>query len=372
MSDLSSATTNAPDAPTATAAVERWPHDRTQTGLIADDASTRMTALAMAIQPGAPVDQWVQELVRCVELSRGDEIALQVAATVFCLLKTPAAQQLALPCLVTLATVENPPPVRRAAAHCFWLYKCIPAGAWPSVSQMVFSGDADLRVVAFGAALPHAEAGASEIAATAASVGAAGWTTEGLDLLAASAGASEPKQRQIEAYVMRMLQGETKVPAMVAGYSALARLNPKGAGVAALVQVAGTAPDWSDGKLALAALRQLEEKGRSAVPALVKQLVETDDPDREDALCHTLLRLQITDREVPIARTMQRVESGPDKSAIAHCIFLGLHAKAFARAAPVVAARYAKASDALKDVLNATHEMLTGTLLKPAVPANKT
>lgn len=369
---LSPTVTDAADPAAVAAATERWPHDRSQAGLISEDASTRMTALAMGVQPDVPVDYWAQELVRCVDLSRTDAIALQVAATIFCSLKAPAAQQVALPCLATLATVENPPPVRRAAAHCFWLYKCIPPAAWPSVSQMVFSDDADLRAVAFGAALPHAEAGASEIAATAASVGSAGWTTEGLDLLAASAGTSEPKQRQIEAYVMRTLQGETKVSVMVSGYSALARLNPKGPGVAALVQVAAIAPDWSEGKLAHVALRQLEEKARSAVPALVKQLVETDDAEREEALCVTLLRLQITDREVPIARTLQRVESGPDKAVIAHCIFLGLHAKPFALAAPVVAARYATASDALKQVLDVAHEMLTGKPLKPAVHASKT
>ena len=371
MSDLPTATVETPELPAAPAAIERWPHDRTRTGLIADDASIRKAALAMAIQPDAPIDQWAHELVRCVDLSRTDAIALQVATTIFCSIKTPAARHVVLPCLVTLATVENPPPVRRSAAHCFWLYQCIPAAAWASVSQMVFSDDEDLRLVAFGAALPHAEAGAAEIAGAAATVGASGWTTEGLDLLAASAGASEPRQKQIEAYVMRTLQGETNVSVMVAGYSALARLNPKGPGVAALAQVASVAPDWSDGKRALAALRQLEEKAHSAVPALVKQLVETDDPEREEALCHTLLRLQITDREVPIARTLQRVDSGPDQAVIAHCIFLGLHAKAFARAAPVVAARYATASDELKQVLDAAHEMLTGTPLKPAAPPAK-
>ena len=353
-------------------AVEPMPHERIAEGLVAEDASVRLSALAAALQPDTPIDSWARELVACVDLSRSDETLLQLAATAFSTLKTQPARNVAMPCLATLATVENAPPVRLAAAHCFWLYKCVPAQAWPSVSQMVFSTDAGLRKIAFAAALPHAEAGASEIAAEAAKVGAAGWTTEGLDLLAASAGKAEPKQRQIEAYVLRMLQGATNVAIMVAGYSALARLNPKGPGVAALAQVVSSAPNWSDSVLALTALSQLEEQARAAIPALVKQLVETDDPEREEALCHTLLLLQISDREVPIARVLQRVESGPDKAVAAHCIFLGLHAKPFARAAPAVATRFSKSSEELKPLLSAVHEMLTGKPIVAAVAANKT
>ena len=351
---------------------ERWPNDRVQAGLVADDAPTRLAALAMAAQPDAPVDDWVRELVRCVDLSRADAITLQLAATVLCTLKTQSARDIAIPCLVTLATTENVPPVRLAVAHSFWLYQCIPPQAWPSVSQMVFSEDAGLRKTAFSAALPHAEAGAAHIAVMAAQLGAPGWTTEGMDLLAASAGTVEPKKRQVEAFILRTLQGESNIAVIVAGYSALARLNPKGAGVAALAQVASSAPKWSDATLALTALSQLGELARAAIPALVKLLVETDDPEREELICHTLLLMNVTDREVPIARVLQRLESGPDQAVVAHCIFLGLHAKSFVRVAPLVAARFKTASEGLKGVLDAVYEMLTGTRLQAPSPTSTT
>ena len=351
---------------------ELMPHERITQGLVAEDASVRLSALAAALQPNAPIDRWARELVACVDLSRADETLLQLAATAFSTLKTQPAHNVALPCITTLATIENVPPVRLAAAHCFWLYKCVPAQAWPSVSQMVFSTDAGLRKIAFAAALPHAETGAADIAAAAAKVGAAGWTIEGLDLLAASAGKAVSKQRQVEDFVLRTLRGETNISMMVAGYAALARLNPSGPGVAALAQVAGSAPQWSDSMLALTALSQLEQQARAAIPALVKQLVETDDPEREEALCHTLLLLQISDREVPIARVLQRVESGPDKAVAAHCIFLALHSKPFARVAPVVVTRATKSSETLIPLLSAVHEILTGKPIVAVTAANKT
>jgi hypothetical protein len=355
-------------------ALAPWSHDRIRAGLVADDAMTRTIALAKALQPDSPLDLWVPELLRCVQLSAGDDTALQLAATVITQLKTQPAREAALPTLAQLAGVEQPTAVRAMVANGFWLFGAIPIEAWPAVAQMVFSTEAGLRKVAFSAALPHATVGAPAIANAAAQAGASGWTTEGLDLLAASAGTSETKKRQIEDYVLRTLKGETNLTVMTAGYAALARLNPKGPGVSALLQVVSAATQWSDAERALAALSQLGDAARSAVPGLVALLVATDDPEREDALCKTLLELKITDREVPIARVVQRVESGPDQSVVAHCIFLSLHRKAFARLAPIVAARFAQlaTSEPLKIVLDAVHEMLAGTVLIAATPANKT
>ncbi len=364
-----------PDAaPLPVAAPERWSHERIRVELVSDDATNRTHALAQALQPDAPLDSWMPELLRCVALSRGDGTALLLAATLFTQLKTQPAKDAALPCVVSLVAVDSPAPARGMAANALWLYQCVPTEAWPGLAQMVFSPEAGLRKIAFSTALPHAVAGAPWIASTAAQVGAPGWTPEGLDLLAASAGTSDTKKRQIEDYVLRTLKGETNISVMVAGYAALARLNPKGPGVLALTQVVAAAPQWRDAMLALTALSQMGEGARAAIPGLVKQLVATDDPEREDALCKALLELKITDREVPIARVVQRVESGPDQSVVAHCVFLSLHRKPFARLAPIVAARFAHAttSEPLKLVLDAVHEMLAGTVLLAATPANKT
>ena len=352
--------TNTLDPSAGPTVFERMPHEGVAAGLVAADAATRLRALTAAVQPDAPIDSWARELVGCVDLSRGDALALQVAATAFCMLKSQPARDIALPCVVTLASIENAAPVRLATAHCFWLYKCIPTQAWPAVVQMVFCDDSNLRRVAFGAALPHAEAGAGDIAAAAAAVGATGWTPEGMDLLAASAGNSDQKKRQIESYVLRSLKDATSITVMVAGYAALARLIPKGAGVTALAQMANVAPKWSDATIALSALTQLGDLARPAIPALVNQLVATDDAEREEDLCRCLLTLQISEREVPIARVLQRLEAGPDKAVIGHSMLLGLHPKPFARAAPIVAARFSKSSEELKPLLSALYEMLTG------------
>jgi hypothetical protein len=351
-----------------------WPVEHVRAGLVHVDERVRIGALAQALQPDAPIDHWVPELLRCAELSRGDGAALLLVATLCTQLKTNNSKDAALPCIVSLVAVDSPAPARGMAANALWLYQCVPAEAWPGLAQMVFSPEEGLRKVAFSAALAHAVAGAPWIASAAAQVGSRGWTTEGLDLLAASAGTSEAKKKQIEDYVMRSLKGETSVTIMVAGYAALARLNPKGPGTLALTQVAGAAPAWPDALLALTALGQLGDRAQAAVPGLVKQLESTEDPEREDALCKTLLELKITDREVPIARVVQRIESGPDQSVVAHCIFLSLHRKPFARLAPIVAARFAHAStsEPLKLVLDAVHEMLAGTALIAAAPATKT
>ena len=343
-----------------------WAHERTRAGLTSPDASVRLGALANTVQPDAPVDEWISELVQCVDLSREDATALQVAATALAMIKTDAARPAALDCLVTLATPENAPPVRTMVAQGFWAHKQIPSVAWRSVSDMVFSEDGILRQIAFAAALPHAVAGAQAIATKSAEVGPSGWTAEGIALLAASAGDSVPKQRQVETYVMQALQGEASTSTFVAGYAALARLNPNGVGALALAKLAGAAKTLPDAVLALGALRQLGDLGRPAVSALIEQLVNTDDPEREDELCRTLLELKITEREVPLPRTLERIESGPEKSAIAYCIFLSLHRKAFARTAPIVAKRFTTASDALKLVLGPVYEMLAGQPLPHA------
>ena len=324
----------------------------------------------MTIQPDAPTDSWITEIVRCVGLSRTDATALQIAATALAMIKTAAARPAAVDCLVTLAAVENAAPVRAWAVYGFGVHGQVPAAAWMAVSEMLFSDDATLRQIAFGAALPHAIGGAGALASKAAEVGPKGWTADGLALLAASAGSAESKQRQVEAYITRSLHGESATSALVAGYVALARLNPRGVGAVALAKIAGAAQILPDAVLALTALGQLGTLGRPAVPLLVEQLINTDDPEREDLLCRALLQLEITEREVPLTRALQRIECGPDKTVFAHCIFLSMYRESFARAAPVLAKRFTTSSEALKPLLDAVYKMLTGRQLTVDAPTN--
>ncbi len=349
-------------------AFERWSEPRIRDALVSSEAEQRLAALSMVVSPDAPVDALVVEVVRCAGLSRNDPAALHIATTVLTLMKTAEARHVALEALALLAREEMPRPVRIMAANGFWLYQAVPTSAWPFVAQMVFSDDALLRQVALAAAVPHAAEGASHIAAAAARVGPLHWSTEGLNLLGASAGADPRKQQQVEHYVLQSLQGTTHPPTLIAGYSALARVNTSSTAVLALAQVAGQAISLDDAKLALQALSQLGETARSAIPALVAQLIATDDAVREEAICHALVALGIAADEVPLQRVLLRVSNGPDESVVAHCMLLGLHGKAFVRAAPLVAKRYSEASFELKRVLDAVHEMLTGQPLLVAPP----
>ena len=349
-------------------AFERWSENRVRAALTCDDAHERMTALSMIVSPESPVDGLVVEIVRCAGLSRDEPTALAIAATVLTQMRTPESKRIALDAMVLLVHVEMPMAVRLAAANGFWLYRAVPKDAWSSLAQMAFAQDALLRQVTFAAALPHAHDGAGALAAEAARVGVVGWTSEGLDLLAASAGSDLRKRAQVENYVVQSLQGTALVPAMIAAYSALARINPVGVAVPALAKFAGQAATLDEAKLALRALSQLGEPAKAAIPTLVAQLNVTNDSELEAALCETLLTLGIGESEVPIARVVERVGNGPDQAVVAHCMLLGLHGKTFTRVAPIVEKRFESASEGLRRVLDAVHEMLTGRPLLVAQP----
>ena len=349
-------------------AFERWSESRVRAALISNDAPSRLAALSMIVSPDSPVDGMVVEIVRCAGLSRDEPAALTIAATVLTQMHTPESKRIALDALVLLVREEMPMPVRLAAANGFWLYRAVPNDAWPALAQIAFAQDQLLRQVTFAAALPHAPEGAGALAAEAARVGAEGWTSEGLDLLAASAGSDPRKRQQVEDYVVQSLQGTARIPTMIAAYSALARINPVGAAVPALAKVAGQTANPDEAKLALRALSQLGNSAKAAITILVAQLNVTNDTELEVALCETLLALGIGESEVPVARVLERVGDGPDEAVVAHCMLLGLHGKSFARVAPIVAKRFEVASQALQKVLDAVHEMLTGRPLDVAPP----
>lgn len=339
---------------------EPWAADRLRVALSSQDAAQRVAGLAMAVQPAAPVDAVVSEIARAAGLARDDEGALMMAAAALGAATTGAARAQALTALCVLARIEFPASVRRLVAKNFWGYQTIPAAAWPSVAQMVFSDDAELRQVAFAAAIPHAREGAREIVAQASVAGPPGWTTEGMDLLAASAGQDESRRTQVLDYVMRSLAQVTSLPALVAGNSALARLNPDGPAVLGLCALAAKAENAAAAQPALNAITQLGDRAGRAVPELVVQLKATDDPEREEALCKTLLAARIAEQDVPLPRVIERVRVAPDRAVAAHCMLIAMHAKAFAKLAPVIAERFARAEPPLQTMLDCVYEMLTG------------
>lgn len=342
--------------------IEPWSVDQLRAGLLSEHHDTRVHALAMSVQRDAPVDQLVNELAQCVGACRIDPIALQLAAVALGMVKRTSERANAADVLATLATVENALAVRIFTAHGFAQLGQIPATAWPHVSLMLFDQDATLRQVALRATTPVATQGAAVIASVVAGTPPDKWTTEALAALALSAGSSADGMQRVEQYVLRSLQGQALLPTGIAGYAALARLNPSGVAPQALAKIA-SAEDNATALAAIAAIAQLGAAGKPAIPGLVQALIQTDNPDREEAVCRTLIALQIEASDVPLQRTLERIEQGPDRVVAAHSLLLSLHAKSFGQTAPVVALRYAKSSVALQGVLNELHHQLSGSYL---------
>lgn len=342
--------------------IELWPVARMREGLLSDDPALRLHALAMTVQPDAEVDDCVPAIAACVELSRGDVAACQLAAAALSTVKRESEKATAANCLATLASEDNAPAVRTFAAHGMAQLAQVPAPAWPGLAQMLFDDDGTMRQVALRAATPFAAQGASFIAQAAAAATPLKWTTEGLAALAHSAGKSEDGKRRVEQFVLRSLQGQALMPTGIAGYAALARLNPDGVAPLALAKIAAT----EDDKAAIAAinaLAQMGETGRAAIPGLIEALAQTENPEREEAICRALLPLRVRANDVPLPRVLKRVETAPDRSVAAHCLLLSMHAKSFAAASKVVAARYAIADEALQRVLDELHHQLVGKRL---------
>jgi hypothetical protein len=174
---------------------------------------------------------------------------------------------------------------------------------------------------------------------------------EALQALVRSAGDDSNSRAKVEAFVMRSLAGASLVPTGIAGYAALARLNPQGA---ADEPLSPSSPSAS-----------------SAARPLAQMLTATDDPQREELLCRTLVRVRSPHREVPIARVLQRVQNAPDRSAAAHCMLLCLHPKSFAQAAVIVQQRWRTASEALQKALAQTYKTLTGAEMSGDAIAGK-
>ncbi len=350
------------DAPSELPKIEAWPAERMREGLASAEPETRVHALAMTVQPEAEIDECVAEIVACVELSRTDPIACQLAAVALGNVKRDSEKLAAANCLATLTAAGNAPPVRTFAAHGLAQLGQIPPPAWPGLAQMLFLEDGNERQVALRAVAPFAVQGAGFIAQATANATPVNWTVEGLAALALSAGNSADSKLRVEQYVMRSLQGQVLLPTGIAGYAALARLNPNGVAPAALAKIA-SADDDKTAITAIHALAQLGEAGKSAVPGLIEALGRTDNPEREEAICRALLRLRVNANDVPLPRVLKRIESGPDRAVAAHCLLLSFHAKSFAATSRIVAGRFQISGDALRAVLDAVHHQLVGAHL---------
>jgi hypothetical protein len=364
-------TTSSARAPAPVSGIALWPVDVLERHLLSEDAIVRTVALGMSVQQGAPIARCVDALVTCAQLSQSDTLASQLAATALGSLPPPSATQAVQGCLVTFTAQTRDMPVRIAAAHALFRLGCLPAAAQDPLCSMLLDADGTARKVALLAFSPFAQSAAGAIARHVAATDPARWTVEALHALVESAGDDKASHGKIEAFVMRSLAGAPLVPAGIAGYASLARLNPRGAAVDALVQVAGDATNHEASNAALDALGQLGETARLAANSIAQMLAATEDPAREELLCRTLVRLRAPAKDVPMARVLQRVQTAPDRSTAANCMLLCLHPKEFAQAAAIVQQRWLAAGEALQKALAQTYKTLTGMELTGGTVAGK-
>lgn len=350
-----------PPPASAPPAITLWPVEHLRARLIAADAVIRLQALAMSVQPGAPVDGCIDEIIQCATLANGDPAMLQFVAVALGGASPSRVNASALELLSALLDQKCADPVRIFAAHALFRLKVVPESAFVRLSALLVHAEPSARQIALAVLTLVIKPAASAITQMVAALPPDRWTTEALSALARSAGDSAQNRGVVEQYVMRSLPSAAIVPTGIAGYAALAHLSPNGKATAALVRIvsAGTEPEhW---RAALKALSTLGESAQSAAAELGAALIAIDDPDKEEALCRVLVGIGAKVQDLPVARVIQRIESGPERSAAAHCMLLALHAKHFAATSKTIRMRYATASGALKPTLAQTHLALAGT-----------
>ncbi len=342
-------------------AISIWPAAVLREQLRSADAAARLRALAQAVQPAAPLNECVDDVVHCATLSADDPLALRVAAIA---LGSAAREQVGEPALLCLAAMTGPEhdvQVRIAAAHSLYRQQRVPAKAFAGVAGLLVHAEMPARKVAALALTLAGTAPAGDIAATMAAVSPAQWTSEGLAALVNSAGDSDERKRAVEQFVLRGMKELPLVPGGVAAYAALARLGASNASLNALLRIAVEATDATHWHAALDTLGALGPLAASTAPELGRALESTDDPEREEALCRVLVQLRPSAGQLPFKRMVARVAGAPDRAVAAHCMLLTLHAKEFAAAARALTLRFADAGEALRKVLSKTHELLTGS-----------
>lgn len=353
------------------APVALWPADVLARHLVSEDPLARTMALGMALQPQAPIASCAEALAQCAALSLGDALASQMAAAALGSLPRNLAGAPVQERLAEFLAPANAMPVRIAAAHALYRLGCLPPGAHEALGAMLLEADGNARKVALLALTPFARAAAGAVVRQVAAAEPKQWTLEALQAVVKGAGDDSASASKVEGFVMRSLAGVPLVPAGVAGYAALARLNPGGTAVTALLRIAADTGNTEASTAALEALGELGESVKPSAPAVAQMLTTTDDPAREELLCRTLVRLRPGARDIPLARVLLRLKDGPDRSVAAHCMLLCMHPKEFRQAAAAVAQRHAGAQEALQQALAQAYKTLTGIELAGDAVAGK-
>lgn len=341
-----------------------WPADVLAQRLRAPEPEVRLGALGMAVQSGAPLAACREALLHAAQACTGDALAAQLAVSALGSLPPAQAQPEALDWLATQCAPTAPPAVRTAAAHALYRLQALPDAAVPSVQALLLDAEPNARRVALLAFSPFATRHAASLAPFVLQTPPGQWTTELLQALAASAGDDPSARERQGGFLVRILQNAPLLPTALAGYAALARLNPRGPALQALLDAATRAPEAAQRQAALEAVGALGEAAQSAAPVLARLLVAcSGDAAQEESLCRALVRVRARPGDMPLPHIAQRVARGPDRAAAAHCMLLCLHPRACAGAAPTVRERFARSGEALRPALSQTHKMLAGTEL---------
>ncbi len=345
-----------------------WPADVLAQRLRAPEPEVRLGALGMSLQPGAPLAACREALLHAAQSCAGDALAAQLAASA--LGGLPPAQPQALDWLAMQCAPGTAPAVRMAAAHALYRLQALPDAAVPHMQALLLDADPNARRVALLAFTPFATRHAATLAPLVLQTPPVQWTTELLQALAASAGDDRSARERIDGFLVRTLQSAPLLPTAVAGYAALARLNPHSPALQALVDVAAKAPEAAQRQAALEALGTLGEQAQGAAPALARLLMACiADAAQEESLCRALVQVRARPGDVPLPHMAQRVAQGPDRAAAAHCMLLCQHPHAHAAAAAAVRERFARAGEALRPALSQTHKALAGAELAASAAA---
>ena len=322
----------------------------------------RMAALGEMLKKGKVDEADVKALQATIDQAQADVPYLQLMVIALASAH-PAplrADHPALACLTTLLEKRFPALARSAAAQALNQLGKVPEAAVTLLCTMLFDDDEQVRESALLTLTSIVAVAAPQIGAAVSAAPVAAWTRHATLALARSAGEWPSRQRSVVLFLQHGLASGAPAATVIAGYVVLAQVVGDCGAVAALGEAACDSSRPEQSKEAFAALAQLALLAKAAVPVLAGALEASELPWHEALLCQTLPKIGANAESIPLARSVQRVQSAADEAAAAHCMLLSLFASGSEEAAAAIVARYPAASEALKPLLKQGFRAIAG------------